>query len=87
MNSLHNINFKINKEFRTGNLAFWMCLCSFILLLAACKTNEGTDSIRSGDDSFDYLVTNARIIDGMGNPWFRADVGIRGDRIVEIGDL
>ncbi len=23
---------------------------------------------------FDYLVTNCRIIDGTGNPWFRADV-------------
>jgi N-acyl-D-aspartate/D-glutamate deacylase len=32
-------------------------------------------------------VTNVRIVDGMGNPWFRADLGIRRDRIVAVGDL
>ncbi len=36
---------------------------------------------------FDYLVLNCRIVDGAGNPWFRADLGIRGGRIVEIGRL
>ncbi|MBM3739079.1 MAG: D-aminoacylase [Acidobacteria bacterium] len=36
---------------------------------------------------FDLLITNARVVDGMGNPWFNADIGIRGDRIAEIGSL
>jgi N-acyl-D-amino-acid deacylase len=36
---------------------------------------------------FDVLITDARVVDGAGNPWFRADVGIRGDRIAEIGEL
>lgn len=36
---------------------------------------------------FDYLVTKCRIIDGTGNPWFRADVGIREGRIAAIGNL
>ena len=27
------------------------------------------------------------MLDGTGNPWFAADVGIRGDRIAKIGDL
>ena len=36
---------------------------------------------------YDVIITNARIIDGTGNPWFRGDVGIRGKRIVTIGDL
>ena len=35
----------------------------------------------------DIVITNGRILDGSGNPYFYADVGIRGDRIVEIGDL
>jgi len=36
---------------------------------------------------FDILITNARVVDGTGNPWFRADVGITGDHIAAIGDL
>ncbi len=37
--------------------------------------------------SFDILITNARVMDGSGNPWMRADVGIRGDRIAAVGRL
>lgn len=36
---------------------------------------------------FDLVVRNGRVLDGTGNPWFRADVGIRGGRIAEIGAL
>src|SRR5438309_10731588 len=32
-------------------------------------------------------ITNARIVDGTGAPWYRGDVGVRGDTIVSIGDL
>ena len=33
---------------------------------------------------FDLLIKNGRIIDGTGNPWFRADVAIKDGRIVAI---
>jgi N-acyl-D-amino-acid deacylase len=36
---------------------------------------------------FDLLIRNGTVIDGTGKPRFRADVGIRGDTIAEIGDL
>ncbi|NJD19196.1 MAG: D-aminoacylase [Gemmatimonadetes bacterium] len=36
---------------------------------------------------FDVLITHARVVDGTGNPWYRADIGITGDRIAAIGDL
>jgi N-acyl-D-amino-acid deacylase len=36
---------------------------------------------------FDYVILGGRILDGTGNPWYRADVGITGDRITAIGDL
>ena len=36
---------------------------------------------------FDLLITNARIVDGSGNPWFRADVAIKDGRIARIGRL
>ena len=36
---------------------------------------------------FDVLIRNGRVLDGSGNPFFYADVGIRGDQIVEVGNL
>jgi len=36
---------------------------------------------------FDILIKNGKIVDGTGNPWFYGDVGIRGDKIVEMGNL
>ncbi|MEK9501411.1 N-acyl-D-amino-acid deacylase family protein [Gaopeijia maritima] len=36
---------------------------------------------------YDLILRNGRVVDGTGNPWYRADVAIRGDRIAAIGDL
>jgi N-acyl-D-amino-acid deacylase len=36
---------------------------------------------------FDLLIRNGRVIDGSGLPWFRADVGITGDRVAAVGPL
>jgi len=33
------------------------------------------------------LIRNGRVMDGSGNPWIRADVLIRGDRIAAVGGL
>ncbi len=37
--------------------------------------------------TFDVLITGGRVVDGTGAPWYRADVGIVGDRITAIGRL
>jgi len=37
--------------------------------------------------AFDVVIANGRVVDGTGAPWFRADVGIIGDRITAIGNL
>src|SRR5450830_1909982 len=42
---------------------------------------------RSEGGRFDVLIRNARVMDGTGNPWLRADVGITGDRITSVGNL
>ncbi len=34
---------------------------------------------------FDLVIRNGRIVDGSGNPWFRGDLAIRGDRIAAVG--
>src|SRR5215472_10673338 len=38
-------------------------------------------------DSYDLIIRNGHIVDGTGNPWYAADIGISGDRIAAIGTL
>ena len=56
--------------------------CYSLLLLFGCVAVAAQTS-----PAFDILIRNGRIIDGSGNPWYRSDVAIRGDRIVAIGKL
>jgi N-acyl-D-amino-acid deacylase len=34
---------------------------------------------------YDLVIGNGRVVDGAGNPWFRADVALSKGRIVKIG--
>ncbi len=36
---------------------------------------------------FDLLIRNGRVMDGTGNPWFPADIGVQNGRVVAIGKL
>jgi N-acyl-D-amino-acid deacylase len=36
-------------------------------------------------ETFDLVIKGGKVIDGCGNPWYRADIAIIGDRIVKIG--
>ncbi len=52
-----------------------------ITLTAACASvPRGPASTR-----YDVLITNARIVDGTGNPWYRGSVATIGDRIAYVG--
>jgi N-acyl-D-amino-acid deacylase len=48
-------------------------------------------SLASGQEQvaelFDVLIRGGTIVDGTGNPWFKGDLAIRGDRIVAVGVL
>ena len=57
------------------------------LLAAACSEAAPPSGPPADDAPFDVLLTDARVVDGAGNPWFRADVGLRGDRIAAVGNL
>jgi len=37
--------------------------------------------------AFDIVITNGRIIDGTGSPWYSGDLGIRDGKIAAIGNL
>jgi N-acyl-D-amino-acid deacylase len=39
------------------------------------------------ETDFDLVVTNGRIVDGTGNPWYLADLGIKEGRIAAIGRI
>jgi N-acyl-D-amino-acid deacylase len=56
----------------------------FLALFSSWISLRGSKENRT---SFDLVITNARIIDGTGNPWYRGDIGIRGERIASIGRL
>ena len=61
-----------------------------VCVLAACQqpaSPVSPASPASSERTFDVLITGGRVFDGTGAPWFRADVGIFGDRIGEIGQL
>ena len=70
-----------------------MKLCCRLLLLVwllAAPTavfHPGQSSSQSVSPSYDLVITNARVIDGSGNPWFRADIGVNDGRIVRIGRI
>ncbi|MBD3205177.1 amidohydrolase family protein [Candidatus Bathyarchaeota archaeon] len=36
---------------------------------------------------FDLIIKNGRVNTGAGNPWFKADVGVKEEKIIEIGKI
>ncbi len=64
--------------------------CRLVLFVYLIASGTGiVHTARSNDTAtlqkYDLVIRNARIVDGSGNPWFRADVAIRNGRIAHIG--
>jgi N-acyl-D-amino-acid deacylase len=57
--------------------------------LAALTLSAGLAAVprarRAPEAPYDLVITNARVVDGSGNPWFRADVAIKDGRIARVG--
>jgi N-acyl-D-aspartate/D-glutamate deacylase len=56
-----------------------------IAVLAALVLSAGLSSLAGQERT--VLIRNGRVLDGSGNPWIRADLLIRGDRIAAVGKL
>ena len=54
-------------------------LAAALLLLAAAGASEAA--------KYDLVIRGGRVLDGAGNPWFLADLGVTGGRIAAIGDI
>ena len=55
----------------------------FCLLVSLALNAHG----QAGELGFDLVIKHGRIVDGTGNPWFPADLGIKEGVIVKVGDL
>jgi len=57
------------------------------LVLLAIFVSAVPVTLGQAPERFDLLITNARIVDGTGNPWFWGSVGIRDGKIAGVGRL
>lgn len=44
----------------------------------------GVATLRAQPPQYDLVIKNAKVVDGTGSPWYRAEIGIRGDEIATI---
>ena len=52
-----------------------------LILMPSAKTAAVQDA------PFDLVIRNGKIVDGTGNPWFRGDLAIKGDKIAALGQI
>ena len=57
-----------------------------VMIVAFCLVFVSSALAQTPQLTADLLFVHARVLDGAGNPWFLGDVGVKGDRIVFVGD-
>src|ERR1051325_11339849 len=56
-------------------------------LIAVAVVVAALAAPRAQNPPYDILIKHARIVDGTGSPWYRADLAIRGDQIAAIAPV
>ena len=67
-----------------------ICAGLVLLAVAACQRPKPSNTAATpppANATYDLLLTGGWIVDGSGNPRWRGDLGVRGDRIAAIGRL
>jgi N-acyl-D-amino-acid deacylase len=62
----------------------------FFLMTSVLHGSFAADQAKpraSGGPVYDVVVVNGKVVDGSGNPWFYAEVGMKGGKIVKIGKV
>ncbi|MHB8540312.1 MAG: N-acyl-D-amino-acid deacylase family protein [Candidatus Acidiferrales bacterium] len=68
----------------------WMvavAMLATVTSLGILSAKQSANSPNAGAESYDVIIRGGHILDGTGNPWYAADIGIRGDKIAAIGKL
>ena len=65
-----------------------MRILSFVFIAAttaACSVRPEPQASQQGSaQQYDIVISNGKIVDGTGNPWFYGDVAISGDHIARL---
>lgn len=61
-----------------------MKLITFLLSIAVVLSSTGITFSQIANQ-YDLVITNARIVDGTGNPWFRGSIAIKDGKIARVG--
>jgi N-acyl-D-amino-acid deacylase len=68
-------------------------VCAGMVLVASIVVAGMRSWVRQGAsagasaETYDVIIRGGHILDGTGNPWYAADIGIRGDKIAAMGKL
>jgi dihydroorotase/N-acyl-D-amino-acid deacylase len=61
----------------------WSLVLS-VFAMMACARGGGPPQTGSESGPYDVVIEHGMVVDGSGNPWFRGDVAIKGNRIARI---
>ncbi|HWP36515.1 MAG TPA: D-aminoacylase [Gemmatimonadales bacterium] len=58
-----------------------------LTLIPCIPVAPALSPLRAQQPPYDLLIRGGRVLDGSGNPWYAADVAVRGGRIAALGNL